>query len=86
MRGCVEVFVVLSPPPPFSPPSLPLSSLTPSLPRAPEILQRTGHGKAVDWWSLGTLMYDMLVGAVSGRADSVGGEGEGGPSLSEDAL
>lgn len=30
---------------------------------APEILQRTGHGKAVDWWSLGTLMYDMLVGA-----------------------
>ena len=33
--------------------------------RAPEILQRTGHGKAVDWWSLGTLMYDMLTGAVS---------------------
>ena len=30
---------------------------------APEILQRTGHGKAVDWWSLGTLMYDMLTGA-----------------------
>ena len=36
-----------------------------SLCRAPEILQRTGHGKAVDWWSLGTLMYDMLTGAVS---------------------
>ena len=33
--------------------------------RAPEILQRIGHGKAVDWWSLGTLMYDMLTGAVS---------------------
>ena len=33
--------------------------------RAPEILQRTGHGKSVDWWSLGTLMYDMLTGAVS---------------------
>ncbi|KAL5478192.1 hypothetical protein EMCRGX_G025088 [Ephydatia muelleri] len=31
---------------------------------APEILQRTGHGKAVDWWSLGTLMYDMLTGAI----------------------
>lgn len=30
---------------------------------APEILTRHGHGKAVDWWSLGTLMYDMLTGA-----------------------
>ena len=33
--------------------------------RAPEILQKTGHGKSVDWWSLGTLVYDMLTGAVS---------------------
>lgn len=32
---------------------------------APEILTRTGHGKAVDWWSLGALLYDMLTGAVS---------------------
>ena len=32
--------------------------------RAPEILMRSGHGKAVDWWSLGALMYDMLTGAV----------------------
>ncbi|XP_011155999.1 ribosomal protein S6 kinase beta-1 isoform X1 [Solenopsis invicta] len=30
---------------------------------APEILTRSGHGKAVDWWSLGTLAYDMLTGA-----------------------
>ncbi|KAH0954635.1 hypothetical protein HN011_003749 [Eciton burchellii] len=29
---------------------------------APEILTRSGHGKAVDWWSLGTLIYDMLTG------------------------
>ncbi|XP_028512962.1 ribosomal protein S6 kinase beta-1 [Exaiptasia diaphana] len=32
---------------------------------APEILTRSGHGKAVDWWSLGALMYDMLTGSVS---------------------
>ena len=30
---------------------------------APEILQKTGHNKCVDWWSLGALMYDMLTGA-----------------------
>uniref|UniRef100_A0AC34QJ99 Ribosomal protein S6 kinase n=1 Tax=Panagrolaimus sp. JU765 TaxID=591449 RepID=A0AC34QJ99_9BILA len=29
---------------------------------APEVLTRVGHGKAVDWWSLGALAYDMLTG------------------------
>ena len=29
---------------------------------APEILQNIGHGKAVDWWSLGTLIFEMLTG------------------------
>ena len=27
----------------------------------------SGHNRAVDWWSLGALMFDMLTGAVSHR-------------------
>ncbi|KAL1427436.1 hypothetical protein MTO96_017393 [Rhipicephalus appendiculatus] len=37
---------------------------------APEILTRTGHAKAVDWWSLGALMYDMLTGAPPYTAEN----------------
>jgi serine/threonine protein kinase len=29
---------------------------------APEIIQSKGHGKAVDWWAVGILIYEMLVG------------------------
>lgn len=29
---------------------------------APEILQGIGHGKAVDWWSVGVLYYELIVG------------------------
>ena len=32
---------------------------------APEIIQGKGHGKGVDWWCLGILIYEMLVGYVS---------------------
>ena len=48
-------------------------SLSCMLHRAPEILQKTGHGKSVDWWSLGTLTYDMLTGAVSREGGREGG-------------
>eukprot|EP01013_Petalomonas_cantuscygni_P007014 TRINITY_DN184_c0_g1_i1.p1 TRINITY_DN184_c0_g1~~TRINITY_DN184_c0_g1_i1.p1 ORF type:complete len:342 (-),score=73.22 TRINITY_DN184_c0_g1_i1:834-1859(-) len=29
---------------------------------APEIIQSRGHGKAVDWWALGILIFEMMVG------------------------
>lgn len=37
---------------------------------APEILMRCGHGKAVDWWSLGALMFDMLTGGPPFTAEN----------------
>lgn len=29
---------------------------------APEVIRRRKYGKAVDWWSLGTLVWEMIVG------------------------
>ncbi len=29
---------------------------------APEMLKKTGHGKAIDWYLLGIAFYEMLVG------------------------
>lgn len=29
---------------------------------APEIILNKGYGKAVDWWSFGILIYEMIAG------------------------
>ncbi|KAK9829756.1 hypothetical protein WJX72_007695 [[Myrmecia] bisecta] len=37
---------------------------------APEVVSGKGHGKAVDWWSVGILLYEMLCGVPPFRAKS----------------
>ena len=31
---------------------------------APEVIQTSGHTSAVDWWTLGILIYEMIVSLV----------------------
>ena len=40
-------------------------------PTAPEILNGKPYSLEVDWWSLGVVMYTLLVGKVSATEDSV---------------
>ncbi len=37
---------------------------------APEMILKKGYGKAVDWWSLGTLLFEMITGYAPFRAHS----------------
>lgn len=32
---------------------------------APEVIKGCGHSSAVDWWTLGILIYEMLVIQIS---------------------
>eukprot|EP00163_Fabomonas_tropica_P034759 TRINITY_DN979_c0_g2_i2.p1 TRINITY_DN979_c0_g2~~TRINITY_DN979_c0_g2_i2.p1 ORF type:complete len:313 (-),score=100.65 TRINITY_DN979_c0_g2_i2:336-1274(-) len=38
---------------------------------APEIVSGKSYGKAVDWWTLGTLLYEMLVGVPPFYSENV---------------
>lgn len=37
---------------------------------APEILEEKDYGSSVDWWALGVLMYEMMVGQPPFEADN----------------
>lgn len=48
-------------------PSAPLPSaacLTRLLPFAPQVLEDNDYGRAVDWWGLGVVMYEMMCGRL----------------------
>lgn len=34
---------------------------------APEVFMQTGYNKLCDWWSLGVIMYEMLIGKLRSR-------------------
>jgi hypothetical protein len=37
---------------------------------SPEMLRKAGHGKSVDWYLLGVLLYEMIVGKTPYFSDS----------------
>ena len=41
---------------------------------APEVVLRRPYGKAVDWWAVGVLLYELIVGRTpfEGRSSNVG--------------
>jgi serine/threonine protein kinase len=39
---------------------------------APEVIKGNGHTSAVDWWTLGILIYEMIVSKLSYRFGDLG--------------
>lgn len=40
---------------------------------APEVFMQTGYNKLCDWWSLGVIMYEMLIGKKQAMPKFLGG-------------
>jgi serine/threonine protein kinase len=38
---------------------------------APEVIQTYGHTSAVDWWTLGILIYEMIVSLLQRNSASL---------------
>lgn len=48
----------------FQPPLPNAVCLTLLLPFAPQVLEDNDYGRAVDWWGLGVVMYEMMCGRL----------------------
>ena len=38
---------------------------------APEMINRAGYDKSIDWWAVGIMMYEMLIGCNPFKVGSV---------------
>ena len=43
---------------------------------APEVVKGSGHSSAVDWWTLGILLYEMLARALAVQHARLRGDGD----------
>lgn len=64
LNSCIEMLISYIKPSPFNISCVFQAYSTVGTPDyiAPEVFMQTGYNKLCDWWSLGVIMYEMLIG------------------------